>query len=108
MNKFKNNLLKELQFKKVKILFDGFYLDPEISFEKQKLFFKEDILQLEINCCLIDVGWDSELDPNGFFKIVVIKNYDWDNPLFEKECKTIEEMKYVLFEAIDFTNEIKS
>ncbi|MFA6066451.1 MAG: hypothetical protein WC707_04715 [Candidatus Babeliaceae bacterium] len=56
MNKFKLDFLKDIRSKKVKVLFDGFYLDPSLSFEKQELFYKEDILQLEANNHLIDVG----------------------------------------------------
>lgn len=59
-------------------------LDP--NNEKEWLFLVEDISLFrrfkikgkdDID---IDLGWYPEDDPNGTFKIYVIRNYDWNSP----------------------------
>lgn len=105
MSSFKSNFLKNIRLKNVKIAYDDFDICPEKSFEEQKWSFKEDILQLTMgNNYIVDVGWYPEHSPCGFFRIEVIKNFDWEYPLFEKKCKDIMVLKNYLQEAIDFVN----
>ncbi|MFA6066011.1 MAG: hypothetical protein WC707_02400 [Candidatus Babeliaceae bacterium] len=106
MNRFNSDFLKDIDLKKYKVTYDDFYIDPIRSFEQQKWSFKEDILQLEFDDYTIDVGWYPEFNPNGYFKIRVIKDYDWDNPLYNKKTHSLKTMKKYLQEAIDFTNNI--
>lgn len=109
MNKFKSNFLQSVRLENCEITYDDFDLDPMVSFEKQKWSFKEDILQIEIKKeYLVDVGWYPEHDPKGFFLIRVIKNIDWDNPLFKKKCKSLEVFRGCLQNAIDYANQIKT
>lgn len=105
MNSLKNNCFKNIKLKNVKRIYNEFNIDPVLSFQEQKWYFKEDLIQIEFNNkYLIDIGWYPELNPDGFFLISVIKNYDWDNPSFEKKCKDIETLKKYLQEAVDFVN----
>ena len=54
-----------------------------------KLEFEEDLLQVQFfnEKYILDVGWYSTTGKNGKFKVYVIKNYDWENPLFTKSNK---------------------
>ena len=56
-----------------------------------KLEFEEDLLQVQFfnEKYILDVGWYSTTGKNGKFKVYVIKNYDWENPLFTKSNKKI-------------------
>ena len=56
-----------------------------------KLEFEEDLLQVQFfnEKYILDVGWYSTTGKNGKFKVYVIKNYDWENPLFTKTNKKI-------------------
>lgn len=62
----------------------------------------EDQLQVESidGNYLLDVGWYPEFSLKGSFKIMIIKKYDWDNPLFLKECLDIPTLKVTLCECI--------
>lgn len=60
----------------------------------------EDLLQLahkRFNL-VIDLGWYPDLDPNGCFHLVLIKDFKWENPLeiFEsrKPKDVIEKIEY--------------
>lgn len=68
--------------------------ESKLSFEENKanytenLGLTEDMLQISYiknnnDMYLIDVGWYPDCDINGYFRIVLIKNLDWFNPLAE-------------------------
>ena len=56
-----------------------------------KLKFEEDLLQVQFfnEKYILDVGWYPTRGKNGKFKVYVIKNYDWENPLFVRSNKKI-------------------
>lgn len=107
MNKFNNKFLKDIQLKGAKITYDGFDFNPLISLENQEFSLQEDIIQIEISDYIIDVGWYPSLDIKGNFTVEVIRDYDWDNPLFIKKTNNLVVMKKYLQEAIDFVDSIE-
>ncbi|SQI34458.1 Uncharacterised protein [Leminorella richardii] len=59
-------------------------LSKEISDEV--LHLDEDLLQVSFSDAdetTIDVGWYPSFDEAGAFVVIVIKNRDWDSPLFK-------------------------
>jgi len=67
--------------------------NPENDFteEKNLLYLKEDLLQIEFEKLnlILDLGWYGEItNNNGSFKIFVIKNHDWENPLKIESSKS--------------------
>lgn len=66
-------------------------------------YLQEDLFQMtnESIGITIDLGWYGDIINNkGIFKIYVIKNYDWDNPLNEIESKSIQEIHKLLINVI--------
>ncbi|HLP19017.1 MAG TPA: hypothetical protein VK174_01875 [Chitinophagales bacterium] len=64
------------------------FVNPAVTLENQTDLLYEDMcwvykqLSPEVNIA-IDVGWYGEsFSTNGLFKLYVIKNNDWDNPVF--------------------------
>ena len=59
-----------------------------------KLEFEEDLLQVQFfnEKYILDVGWYPHIGRNGKFKVYVIKNSDWQNPLFIKSDNTINDL----------------
>jgi hypothetical protein len=99
---FKSKYLQSLNIYNAKITYDDFDIDPNIEFEKQRLSFKEDILQIKCDeMTLIDVGWYREFRKSGSFCIRIIENYDWDNPAWKKRTKSIKKLKQLLQQALD-------
>ena len=56
--------------------------------------FLQDLLHLEHKFygIAIDLGWTPEADPNGSYELTVIKNKDWNNPLFHYESKNKDDI----------------
>lgn len=97
-------MFKKLDFgPKVKKLYADFNIDESMLIDNQTSLLKEDLLQVIYDDdYLIDVGWYPEFNIKGDFNVKVIKEFDWDNPLFEKKCKDIG----VLYEYIQQSIEI--
>lgn len=81
--------------------------DPEIDFtEDRNLYYlTEDLLQIELDYSnlIIDLGWYGEIFSNkGEFKVYVIENEDWDNPLKVEKSKSqkiiTEKLEMILVE----------
>ena len=101
-------MFSEIDFKKGRITYNDFDIDFSKPLEDQIFSLKEDLFQAEYNSkekYLIDIGWYPEMNPKGKFKIRVIKNFDWLNPLYLKECKAKNKLIAFLKEAIDLIDQ---
>jgi hypothetical protein len=72
------------------------------------LYLKEDLLQVEysdgvLSSVIVDLGWYESEGGEGIFKIFVLINNDWDNPVEVMEFKTIVELRYLLDKAIELS-----
>ena len=81
--------------------------DPEIDYTEERNLYNltEDLLQIQFDYSnlTIDLGWYGEISSNkGEFKIYVIENEDWDNPLKIENSKSqkiiTEKLELILLE----------
>ncbi|AWH86093.1 hypothetical protein HYN59_13665 [Flavobacterium album] len=86
------------------------FSDVPLIYHKDDL--REDINQITFkhieNLC-IDIGWyggDFE-SGTGFFSIMIVRDADWDNPLYKKDCKTVKKLQVLLHEALDYVKRNK-
>ena len=62
----------------------------------------EDLIQIEYdNGYLIDIGWYPEYDAEGNFIVQLIKDYNWENPIYKQGCKEDKQLKKILLKAIE-------
>lgn len=71
------------------------WIDDNFEINEDTVFdLSEDLLQISFNNNkILDVGWYPDLEVDGFFKIVVIKDMNWESPIIEKECRDISSLK---------------
>lgn len=82
-------------------------LDLTLGVAAQIASLKEDLLQVEYpDNILLDVGWFPSFDIDGHFKVQVIKEGDWENPLWQKDANDYETLIGVLGGAFAFTEVI--
>ncbi len=62
------------------------------------LLFDQDLLQMEHGKrkVFLDLGWYPDENPNGNFRVVLIRESDWENPLFRHESKDKDEIVEVI------------
>ncbi|SFR69488.1 hypothetical protein [Anaeromicropila populeti] len=79
-----------------------FNINEVIPLKEQTDLLKEDLIQViyESNY-LIDIGWYPEFDEEGFFRVSIIKDYQWENPVLQKNCRDLNLLKEYVDECID-------
>jgi len=92
--------MDNIDFGKGKVEFNELHIDINKLLEEQIEDFKEDMLQVKYcdnnnNIYLLD----------GEFKIVIIKNYDWRNPLLRKSSD-VTRFYNILNECIYFADSL--
>lgn len=88
MNNF-HELLRAIDFKNGEVVFD--------DFDEKREDWGEDLLQVAYpKNILLDVGFYS----GSVFRVYVIKNNDWENPVFKKSASLLEELLDVIKEAV--------
>ena len=88
-------MVPKIDFKDGIITYDNlFWLFNDTDGLINKLEFEEDLLQVQFfnEKYILDVGWYPHIGRNGKFKVYVVKNCDWQNPLFIKSDNTIKDL----------------
>ena len=76
------------------VKYDNFNIDFTEPFEEQEENLLEDLFQIEFpNNYLIDLGWYPEYEINGKIVLTLIKNYDWENPIYKYVGVSENELK---------------
>lgn len=84
------------------IVFNDFSLKKNIPLNEQRDELKEDMLQVEYpGGYLLDVGWRPSFDINGRFYICLIKDFDWDVPIYKGSAKDIDSLLFEINQAIN-------
>ncbi|WMW03916.1 hypothetical protein [Pseudomonas entomophila] len=86
------------------ITFNDFNIEESQPIESHIDDLKEDMLQVEFPGNLIlDVGWRPSFSIKGKFHVMLIKNHDWENPVYHGTAKNIESLKAQITKAIQLT-----
>jgi hypothetical protein len=96
----------DLDFSPGKVVYNDFDISKEKPLSEQIYSLKEDLFQVNYDeKYIIDIGWHPEFTTKGNFKICVIKDFDWANPVFIKKTKDLEKLKSYMVESISVVNE---
>ncbi|WEK08955.1 MAG: hypothetical protein P0Y51_28490 [Candidatus Pseudomonas colombiensis] len=69
---------------------------------------KEDLLQVEYpGQLLLDVGWYPEFDKDGAFRVQVIKDQDWQQPLSSQQARSLAALRERLVQAQDLLSTLR-
>jgi hypothetical protein len=100
-------MFEEINFHPGNVVFDDFKLESKIPLIEQMEFLKEDLFQVNyLERYIIDIGWYPSFEESGNFRIAVIENYEWDNPLIVKKCNSLQELKQFIQECVHLINEL--
>lgn len=94
--------MENIDLQSGKITYNQFNIDFNVSYSRQIEELLEDLIQIEYeNGYLIDLGWYPEYNPNGKFIVQVIKNYDWEKPIYKEQSRDKKKLKKILLKAIN-------
>lgn len=92
----------DFSIKKGEIVFNELSLEKDISLDKQQDSLKEDMLQVEFpGGYILDVGWRPSFDINGRFYIYLIKDFDWEDPIYSGNAGDIDSLVFEINQAIN-------
>lgn len=99
----------ELDWKSGRLVFwDLDLLDTKKSLADQLDELKEDLVQVDYpGGLLLDAGWYPEFCESGLFVVKVVRDFNWENLLFEVNANTIDGFVRSLNEAIDFIERVE-
>lgn len=93
--------MKNIDFKSGEIVYDEFNIDFSKPLEEQLDCLLEDLIQVKYEKgYLLDLGWYPEYETKGEFCVQIIKNQNWDKPIYKKTCEEKEELNAELIKAI--------
>ena len=93
----------KITFRTGNIVYNELKIDFEKPLAAQENCLLEDLLQVEFSKGYsLDVGWYPEFDLSGNFKIQLIQNGDWENPVYCVKCEDPEELEQGLRDAEDW------
>lgn len=84
-------------------------IDERRPLAEQVAELKEDLAQVEYpSGVVLDVGWYPSFSADGSFVVCIALPDEWDQPLFQKNARTIVELKESLIEGIEIAQRAKS
>lgn len=94
--------MKKIDLQSGKITFNEFNIDFGVPYSKQVESLLEDLIQIEYeNGYLIDLGWYPEYNPQGKFILQVIRNYNWEKPVYIKDSRDEKTLEKIFLKAIN-------
>lgn len=95
-------MFKKLDFSPGKVEHDSFDINYELPLVDQIDWLTEDLFQVNYDDkYMLDIGWYSSFPSLGGFRIVVVKDFDWSNPIFSKECSRQDELDCYVQEGVN-------
>ncbi|PIT61225.1 hypothetical protein [Snodgrassella alvi] len=92
----------DLLNKKGKIVFNEFSLNKNIPLQMQLDSLKEDMMQIKYpNGYILDIGWRPSFNINGHFYIYLIKDFNWEKPIYSNCTNDINTLEYQINQAIN-------
>lgn len=92
----------DFSVKNGEIVFNELSLKKEISLDEQFDSLKEDMLQIEFpDGYILDIGWRPSFDINGKFYICLIKDFDWEEPVYSGSAENIDSLVFEINQAMN-------
>jgi hypothetical protein len=77
------------------------FLDPLRPLVEQIGDLKEDLAQITYGDRVLDVGWYPEFSEEGEFVVQVVRDTNWEEPLFQERCRTVDALVLSLNAAVE-------
>ena len=86
-----------IDFSPGQVVYEEFHLTDSKEWAEQLDDLNEDLLQVEFpGNVILDIGWYPMGDPKGQFKVKVIRDFDWEQPIFYAKVSTLGVLRSVV------------
>ncbi|MFC4305967.1 hypothetical protein [Cohnella boryungensis] len=94
-------MFENVNFEPGEIVYNDLQIDEHDSLEKHLENLKEDLFQVNYeDRFIIDVGWHPSFSKDGVFRVMVIEDFEWDSPIYQKTCRSMVELKICIEESV--------
>lgn len=104
-------MFKKFNFDNACNLYNPCEYDPTLPFEELELILTQDMFQATFVIAdddyTVDVGWYPEGSEKGKYKIVMIKNCDWLNPVKCKRTRDYSKLELYMAEYLEYINKLR-
>jgi hypothetical protein len=95
-------MFEDINFNSKEYIYNPYPGDQGQIIEEQ--LYDEDVFQVNYHTdntrYTIDVGWYPAFSPEGSFRIVIVKNCDWENYLYDKRTKDYGQLHKYMEECV--------
>lgn len=75
--------------------------DSSIPVDNQLDDLHEDLIQVHFGeNVILDAGWYPACASDGCFVIVLVRNEDWETPIFREECNDLQAFRAILARGV--------
>ena len=84
---------------------DGLHINEPLMDQIELL--REDLLQVHYDNgnLIVDVGWYPSFDPTGSFSVFVIQDFNWEQPIYQRQSNSMEDLAENIRQAITYLPE---
>ena len=77
-------------------------LRPDVSLADQLKLLREDLLQVQYGkaSLVLDVGWYPSFAPDGSFSVLVVRDLNWDEPIYQSYSNSLEDLEKAIQHAL--------
>lgn len=78
------------------------FLVEDMPLTQQLDGLKEDLAQIKYpHLIILDIGWYPEFSIDGAFSVSVVKESEWEQPLFRERCTSVDALLKCLLRAVE-------
>lgn len=102
-------MFEDINFNTKKFIYNPY--SGDVNQHKEQLY-DEDVFQVNYNSddthYTIDVGWYPSFSPEGSFRIVIVKDYDWDDDslLYDKRTRDYRQLHKYMEECVEIVMQL--
>ncbi|MDF2533933.1 MAG: hypothetical protein K0R18_90 [Bacillales bacterium] len=89
-------MFENIQWDNFEVTYNEFNIDRKKPLNEQLDELKEDMLQAEFGDYIIDIGYSSDFEEDGYFTVSLIKNKDWLDPFMQKRTKDLKQLEKIV------------
>ncbi|WP_148705268.1 hypothetical protein [Methanosarcina siciliae] len=101
-------MFEDINFNSKEYIYNPYPIDQGENPDYQS--YDEDVFQVNYNVnntrYTIDVGWYPAFSPEGSFRIVIVKNCDWENFLYNKSTRDYKQLHKYMEECVEIVRRL--
>ena len=89
------------------IVCNTFEFNPTLPLDEQTSSLQEDLIQIQLpHNYILDIGWYPSENPHGAFHLYLVKEQNWEVPIYFKKEKSVTHLNTIILDALESYKEL--